>query len=618
MLQGVGASGAGSIVSDLGRDARRIAGGGFRFAVTSLRACQPLLALRNALLSAAVMLAVGAASAPSHADDDAPAAAAVASAVEALEKGDLDAAHEAANGVLHQNPREGRLQYLNGLAYHLAAEKGDASAADLARVGYETSLRFNPNDFWSNYMLGALEFERGNWKEAQEHFSDAVLRRPDDWRAMAGLAGASYYAGDAGLASMAGERAAVLAPHEQQALRVAALTDAAVGDDAGADRYLAAYTEAGGDKALAARIDRLKRTAAVDASGYPSPPPAGAVPPGPASQGMPPQAAPGYPGPAAVPPSESPSPVAQPDNQMIAEVTIILSDDTAVQNRGVNLLDGLTMQFGFEDSRVEVGGTPVQSLQQTITRTITIPTITYNLNILNNQKQFYWVLGRPTLTAYVGEQSTFFVGHTLHVAVSGVNLGSLEQVDAGVSLKLLPISIAGNHVKFHIDADRSFLDPVPLPGFTQEISIFKEQASATAELDYGQTLILSGMEENVYDADKSVTPGLFNLPVIGEFFGRREVNEQRTSVLILVTPVPPVALALPRRMTRDGGAERVADLWTSLIDPQTDIAAIAERLKNWHAYTRAGIEDLQISGPGDAKLLSEALHDSEVAAAQTH
>jgi type II secretory pathway component GspD/PulD (secretin) len=295
---------------------------------------------------------------------------------------------------------------------------------------------------------------------------------------------------------------------------------------------------------------------------------------------------------------------------MLVEVTIILSDDTTVENRGVNLMDGLQMQFGFNDNKVEISGFPSTSLERTVTQTITIPTLTYNMNILNNQKQFYWVLGRPTLTAYLNEESTFFVGHTIHVVVAGINLGSLESVDAGVTLQLKPLEINGKHVKFHIDADRSFLDPVSVPGITQQFSLFKEQASATAELDYGQTLILSGMEESVYDGDKSITPGAADVPLLGELFGRSGVSTQRTSVLILVTPVPPVALELPHRLTREDTAEKVVDLWTSMIDPETDMGEITGRLKNWRNYTRAESGDLMVSGPADPQVRSQALGNS--------
>lgn len=536
---------------------------------------------------------VAAVAAPAASSGD----AAIAAALADIHKGDLKGARHAAANVLSHDPREARLQFLNALAYHLQAEHGDAAAMALAKVGYETSLRFDPNDFWAAYMLGALEFKQGDFGAAQNRFSTAVLIRPDSWRALTGLAVASYYAGDTGLASVAGARAAKLAPNEPDAQRAAALTAAASGDDGAARVYQTAYRKDGGRGDISARLDNLQRTAAIDAQ----------------TAGAPVQLAAGYdngygpaPSQSAGPPLPTP-PMSQPADQVMVEVTLILADDSHTDLRGVNLLDGLQLQYGFQYSGVQVGGEPAESFQRTITHQIAVPQVTYSLNLLNNSQNYYWVLSRPTLTAHLNEESAFFVGHTVYVQVSGVNLANLQQVDAGIGVKFTPLAIDGQKVKFKIAADRSFFDPVSLQGFDKGISVFKEQASATAELEFGQTLILSGLSENVYDGDRSNVPGLHKAPLIGAFFGHSNIQQQQTSVLILVTPLPPVAIGLPRRLDRQSEAARVAELWTRMVDPLTDTGAVTDRLMRWRKFSRAEGGDLAVAGPSDKRLMGEAL-----------
>jgi Flp pilus assembly protein TadD len=527
-------------------------------------------------LAAALSLPAAGATAASAADEPSAAQSAAVAAA-ALKAGNLAAAHAAAERALQRNPGNAELQFLNGLAYHLAAAKGDAGAYDLARVGYESSLRFDPNAYWPAYMLGALEFERGDWREAQEHFSAAALKAPDDWRALSGLAAASYYAGDSALAWLAAERAAKIAPREPQALRIAALTADAAGDDKAATRFASAYAAAGGARpaALTERLASLSRTAGVDA-----------VPDAPAT----------------------PPRLDAPDKQMTVEVTIILSEDTRQTGIGLNLLDGLRIQYSYDHSQtMTTGGSVGRAFQRIVTQKIAIPEVDYSLNIFNRNGEDYHVLARPTLSAFLGQPSEFFAGRDVSVEVSGVNLGSLQTTSAGVRLKLTPLEIEGDRVKFTVDAERSFFSPLIVGTIDKQINVFKQTVSATAELDYGQTMILSGLSETFYDRTYSVAPPLGDAPIVGLVLGRRDKFERQTSVMILVTPLRPLGMRLPQRTSREGEAAHIVELWTSVVEPTADLGAITDRLSRSRLFTRAERDDLSVVGAQDAGLVGRAL-----------
>jgi Flp pilus assembly protein TadD len=504
-------------------------------------------------------------------------------AAQFVRQGDYARARDVAAEGLRRDPRDARLQYLNALAHHLAAEAGDTKAFDLARVGYLAAAKFAPNDYWSHYMLGSLDFERGAWPEAQEQFAAAAMSQPDDWRALTALSAASYYGGDAGLARLAAERAAKLAPTQPETLRMAALTAAASGDAASAARYCSAYANAnGGDAAsLQTRTALLVRTAALDAPLTTAPAATAETP--------------------VVPEAALP-------NQMLAEVTIILSDNVKDTARGLNLLDGLRLQYGYDNTAIgnAITGGP-DSFQRTITQKISVPQLDYNLNIFNRSGESYNVLARPTLTAYLSEESSFFVGQTVNLEASGINLGVIQPINAGVTLKLTPQSISGQTVKFRVDVSRSFFSNQRFGTFEKQLNTFKQQVAATAQLDFGQTLILSGLSETVYDGVRNETPILGEVPVFDMLFSRRTSRSKQTSVLILVTPLAPMVTTLDRRFDRTGMTKKIADLWTTLIDPSSDMAAVAARLSHAPVFTRAEEGDVRMRSAEDAALREQAL-----------
>ena len=214
------------------------------------------------------------------------------------------------------------------------------------------------------------------------------------------------------------------------------------------------------------------------------------------------------------------------------------------------------------------------------------------------------------------KESDFFVGRTISVPVSGVNLGALQSIDAGTTIKLTPQTIEAERVKFKIEASRSFFDSGDqIPGFAQQINVFKESASATAQLNYGETLILSGLSENVSDSDHNVVPELWQAPVVGGLFGRHDVSTEKTSVLILVTPLKPVETELPRHITREGEVAQVVRLWDTLIEPSSNVAAIVNHVSiygdpQFIGFDRSRREDISLLGPSDKQILRELSADT--------
>lgn len=486
--------------------------------------------------------------------------------------------------LLRHDVRNARLQFLNGLAYEQLAQQGGQDLLDLARVGYRNAIDFARGNYWAHLHLGFLELERGEYAAAQEAFAGAVKDQPERWEALFGLGVASYYAGDLRAAGLAAGKVQVLAPNNAEAARLAAFVLAARGERELAEHAMRAYGELRpADRRFARRVREVMRYAALaqetsDAS----------------------------------PLSSAASTSAAAPNQIMIDVTIVLSSLLNVENRGVNLFDGLTVQYGLTNTFTTNRTTGSPSVaNRSITQTISVPTLNYNLNLFNDSGQFYQVLARPTLTAFVGRESEFFAGRTVNVTVSGVNLGALQPIDVGVGLKVTPESIDGRNVTFRVSASRSFLSREEIGSFNESLTTFKQLVSATAEVELGQTLLLSALSEAVQDSSTSRVPVLGSIPGPNLLFSQSSKKQRRESLLVLITPTLPALIE-----TSSSGALRPSELesllkfWKEVVEPQSSIEAITRRLSGSRFFKGAESGDLYWSGVRTSALIDEALAEN--------
>ena len=293
-------------------------------------------------------------------------------------------------------------------------------------------------------------------------------------------------------------------------------------------------------------------------------------------------------------------------NQITVDVTLILADDRRSRAYGVNLLDGLTSIFSASraGSFSSAGGQPFTG-STTITRAISLPALTYNLNIFNRGSRYYEMLARPSLTAHQGQESTFFVGEQLAIQVSGVNTASLEKLDVGVTLKVNPSEIRPDGATFRIAADRSFFSDQGVGSFAQGVATFKQSVAATADIRFGQTLILSGLTESVTDGADSRVPLLGDIPGPDVLFSRQTQVKRERSVLILVTPSRPQGLS--RGNSSGPALEKLLSLWDRVLEPQAGLEALARRLAQAPKFSRAAQGDVQVRRLSDPHLMGSLL-----------
>lgn len=275
---------------------------------------------------------------------------------------------------------------------------------------------------------------------------------------------------------------------------------------------------------------------------------------------------------------------------VVIDVIMISTEETIATNKGVNLLNGLSLQFGGTVNGIT---SPAYGILQqattnsasttTITRAITLPSVSYTLNILNANNQRSEVLSRPTLIGLAGKESEFFSGDELNAAaVAGSGSGNTIlggqainiQKEIGVSLKVLPVVMEDGRLKLAVNVERTFIEtPSEDVNFTFKLETSKDTISANVIMRYGESLILGGLSEKETQLNRDGVPGLQDVPLVQYLFSNESRSDYQKSLLILLTPRTPQYVYQPE-------AAREA-YEKSLSDEERPIANLSARYADW-------------------------------------
>nr|VFJ57177.1 MAG: type II and III secretion system protein [Candidatus Kentron sp. DK] len=477
-----------------------------------------------------------------------------AEGLERLAEGDARAASEKFNEALRLNPMESDYHLLNGAAYHLDANGGNAASYELAKQGYAMAIKLNPSGWLAYYLLGRLQLERNEFAAASHNFAEALLLANAEPALLRSMAYASYRNGDLiTAAAMIHRREAVGALTTSTDYQNAALISAALGQRDAADGYFQRLIQTDQPDW---RMDYIKRRMDDWQGLYAKPAALQKVawtqPGSTAIPGAFPSTIPGtspagaYPGAPAIGNSHK---------MVVVDVVMISSEELIGASKGLNLLSGLKLQFGGQQNdsawshstnTSDVETTTVDGVVRTVTDTITsavsIPALSYSLNIFNTTDQRNEILARPSLVALDGQRSDFFSGTELNAAAVSEGLGGQPiqiRKEIGVKLGVTPLFLDDGRLQMMIQAERTFLrTPSSDVNFTFRIETSKTTLSANVVMRFGETLILSGLSEREREVARDGIPLLQDIPIIQYGFSQRSDREFQKSMLILLTPRP--------------------------------------------------------------------------------
>jgi general secretion pathway protein D len=152
------------------------------------------------------------------------------------------------------------------------------------------------------------------------------------------------------------------------------------------------------------------------------------------------------------------------------------------------------------------------------------------------------LLQTGSVLARNNSEATLNVGSRIPVTTVSINpiLGnnnttsSVQYIDTGVILKVRPRVTKDGTV--FLDIVQEVSSPGSVPDANGNVRIDTRRFKTTVIAPSGETVMLAGLIQDGNSKGSSGFPGLSRIPVVGGLFGRKTNNQNRTEVVVLLTP----------------------------------------------------------------------------------
>ena len=243
-------------------------------------------------------------------------------------------------------------------------------------------------------------------------------------------------------------------------------------------------------------------------------------------------------------------------DQVMLKVTVAEVERDLIKQLGINLSGSL----GYGTAVVNFNNTnPFTAYGQSLSGSSISggwKSITATLQAME-QASLIHTLAEPNLTAISGETATFLAGGEFPI-LNGYSCSatsstpgapttcqpSIEYKKFGVSLNFTPVVLSEGRISLRVmtevsDISSSNALTIPIPGTSNTVtvpSIRTRRADTTLEIPSGGSLAMAGMIEDQTRHNINGLPGLMQLPVLGPLFKSNDYINQRTELMVLVTP----------------------------------------------------------------------------------
>ena len=426
------------------------------------------------------------------------------------------------NLALKNDPLNAQLHYKAALAYETTSVAG-TDRREVSKAAYAMALKADATFWPAQVQLGLMALEDQNPGKAQQYLVDAAQLNPSEPVIFYALARAAYCNGELGLASAAFERAKQLrAPSTADDLITAAAIRGRSGARTEAESFIQTLAQSGNAAPPMVMRAVNEGLAGVNTAPLQTQAPLSKVETTKSKMGM-------------------------------VDIIILRRDESAGSTSGINLLEALTLQFGssllnsrWTSSRDQLTNT-VTSNMRDVTReiTATLPSVTYSLNIANARDGWSTVQAQQALLVYDQQLSKVSVGSSLTYAIDGTLNSSSATKDAGLSLQIKPEFRDDGVVKLQVSATLEDFVQSAAGSFRQSVQTEKSTTDVTADLRFGETILIASGESAVNSRTGSKVPLLGDVPLLGRLFFSKSDAKFGSSILILLTLRPRGSEQLP-------------------------------------------------------------------------
>jgi pilus assembly protein CpaC len=173
---------------------------------------------------------------------------------------------------------------------------------------------------------------------------------------------------------------------------------------------------------------------------------------------------------------------------------------------------------------------------------LNIDSVTVALKFLENEG-LARILAEPRLVTQSGQEARFLAGGEFPIPVAqDLNNITIEFKEFGVALVFTPVVLSNGKISLRVAPSVSDITSVSIiPAGIQGADFYVPNLSSrkletTVELFDGQSLALAGLlQDNLRENAKKI-PGLAEIPILGALFRSTSYIQQKTDLLIAVTP----------------------------------------------------------------------------------
>lgn len=229
---------------------------------------------------------------------------------------------------------------------------------------------------------------------------------------------------------------------------------------------------------------------------------------------------------------------------------------SALDNLGIRWSQEINGPMVSANGQTTVRGSGSQVINPLVW-TFTLATdITSRINLLEQRGDAY-VIASPQLTSRCGGEAEFTAGGELPIPIaSGPGQVSVEYKPYGVRLEIAPLCDTRGNIRANLGMELSQIDPsvtvLGVPG------LLTRRADTQLDLMDGRAMLVSGLSQLRASDVVDKVPGLGNVPVLGNLFRNKDLNGERTELVLLITPsvVTPDSMQVVDRL---GQGSRLAE-----------------------------------------------------------
>jgi pilus assembly protein CpaC len=274
-------------------------------------------------------------------------------------------------------------------------------------------------------------------------------------------------------------------------------------------------------------------------------------------------------------------------DQVMLKVTVAEVQRTIIKQLGIDLSGQFnygTAVVNFNNSNpFTATGQPLVGTNAITTSFGATPSVTATLRAMESAGVTR-TLAEPNLTAISGESATFIAGGEFPIPTGvtcqtstngtvGQCAPSIAFKKFGISLNFTPVVLTEGRISLRVMTEVSEVsndNSITVTGISVP-SVKTRRAETTLEIPSGGSMAMAGLIQDQTKAAINGLPGLSQLPVLGTLFRSRDFQDNKTELMVIVTPYIVRAVAQKDLSRPDDG-------FASASDPQSDLLGSINRI----------------------------------------